>query len=125
MRISWMLLFALLFSVPAQAAYEGPSQKKGGFQGPSATPVVSTVAQAQKAGDDTRCVLEGHIISQGPEHEVYQFKDETGTMAVEIDDDLFAGRTVTPQTLVRLHGEVDTKLVGDPEIDVDAFEIVK
>lgn len=46
-------------------------------------------------------------------------------MTVEIDDKLFAGRTVTPQTRVRLHGEIDLKRHGDREVDVDVLEILK
>jgi uncharacterized protein (TIGR00156 family) len=121
----------LALCVPAFAAFDGPTAPgpaAGGFQGPASTAPasLSTVAQALQAPDDAYCVLEGNIIARAPRHhERYIFQDTTGKMTVEIDDKLFAGRTVTPQTRVRLHGEIDLKRHGDREVDVDVLEILK
>ena len=76
-------------------------------------------------GGQTCYVLEGKITSRGPKHERYVFQDATGSITVDIDDKLFAGRTVTPQNTVRLHGEVDVEHYGYREIDVKVLEIVK
>lgn len=129
MRSIVTVLLFLLLAMPAFAATtssrEQAAPATGGFQGPSGHPApVTTVAQALQARDDTRCVLEGTIISSGPKHEQYLFQDATGKIIVEIDDKLFAGRTVTPQNTVRLYGEVDTELFRNAEVDVEAFEIL-
>lgn len=133
MRTILAFSLALLLASPAFAAFQGggsapapgaTSAQPGGFKGPGAKPVVDTVAKALKAGDDSPCVIEGRIISAGPEHEEYVFQDATGKIVIEIDDDLFQGRTVTPENTIRIYGEVDSKLARDSEIDVDRFDIL-
>ena len=117
---------ALALCTPALAAFDGPGGiPAGGFSGPSSSAVISTVTQAMQAPDEACCVLEGKITSRGPKHERYVFQDATGSITVDIDDKLFAGRTVTPQNTVRLHEEVDVEHYGYREIDVDVLEIVK
>ena len=122
---------ALALCVSAFAAFEGPTATdpaNGGVQSPNAAAPahVSTVAQALKAPDDAFCVLEGNIIARAPRHhEKYIFQDTTGSMTVDIDDKIFAGRKVTPQDKVRLHGEIDLKRRGDRELDVDVLEVLK
>ncbi len=127
-------ILALTLCTPALAAFNGPGAgpaaggpAAGGFQGPGAALSSSaTVAQALQARDDSYCVLEGNIVSRAPgDHEKYIFQDASGQIIVEIDDKLFAGRTVTPQNTVRLHGEIDVKRHGNRELDVDVLEIIK
>ncbi|MDR1935344.1 MAG: NirD/YgiW/YdeI family stress tolerance protein, partial [Candidatus Accumulibacter sp.] len=48
----------------------------------------------------------------------YLFKDATGEITVEIDDDEWGGQTITPDDLVELQGEID-KEWRRVEIDVD------
>jgi uncharacterized protein (TIGR00156 family) len=69
-------------------------------------------------------VLEGRILSAAKEHEEYVFQDKTGKIIIELDDDLFQGRTVTPETVIRIWGEVDTKLGRDSEVEVDRFVLI-
>ncbi len=108
----------------AEGGFTGPtSTQNGGFQGPSSTAGAKTVAEALKSSDDTYCSLTGNIISRVGK-EKYTFRDETGTITVEIDDKKFYGRTVTPETTVRIVGEVDWH-IGSNEVDVDYLEIVK
>ena len=126
----FLTAFALTFvlSAPAFAAFEGGPAvpaKSGGFKGPGAQAAVDTVAKALKARGETPCVLEGRIISAASEHEEYVFQDSTGKIVIELDDDLFHGRTVTPENVIRIWGEVDTKLARDSEVEVDKFDIVK
>ena len=122
---------ALALCVSAFAAFDGPTAAdlaNSGAQVPNAASVanVSTVAQALNAPDDAYCVLEGNSIARAPRHhEKYIFQDATGKMTVEIDDKIFAGRKVTPQDKVRLHGEIDLKRRGDRELDVDVLEVLK
>lgn len=126
MRYLLAPVLALALCTPALAAFDGPGAGQvGGFSDPSSNSVISTAAQVMQAPDEAYCVLEGNIISRGPKHERYIFQDATGNVTVDIDDKLFAGRTVTPQNTVRLHGEVDVEHYGYREIDVDVLEIVK
>ena len=128
MRILMASALALLLATPAIAAFEaGPaaSAQAGGFKGPGAATAVDTVAKALKAKDEAPVTLEGRIISAGPKHEEYVFQDDTGKILIEIDDGLFHGRTVTPENVIRIWGEVDTNLTRESEVEVDRFDIVK
>ena len=128
MRILLSSALILLLATPAFAAFEaGPaaSAQAGGFKGPGAATTVDTVAKALKAKDESPVTLEGRIISAGPKHEEYVFQDNTGKIVIEIDDDLFHGRTVTPENVIRIWGEVDTKVARESEVEVDRFDIIK
>lgn len=107
------LLLTPLFStaVWAGAGYTGPGAQSA-----------NTVAAAQAASDDTPVVLQGHII-QKLKDEKYEFKDTTGSITVEIDDEDLPPVAFNDKTLVKLTGEVDRSLVGR-DIDVDTVEII-
>ena len=67
---------------------------------------VSSVAEVKQAKDETWHTLEGNIVKQlTSEH--YTFRDATGEIEIEIDEDVWSGREVTPRTPVRITGEVD------------------
>ena len=128
MRILIASALTLVLATPAFAAFESGSAapaQAGGFQGPGAAASVDTVAKALKAQDESPAVLEGRILSAAKEREEYVFQDKTGKIIIELDDDLFHGRTVTPENTIRIWGEVDTKFGRDSEVEVDRFEIVK
>lgn len=93
-----------------------------GYTGPGATPQVTTVSAAQQAADDTHVVLEGQIVKR-LQDELYEFKDATGTIQVEIDDEDWPNQTVSEKAKVRLTGEVDKDL-DNREIDVDRVELI-
>lgn len=83
-------------------------------------PAWVTVKQALNLQDDSRVVLKGNIVkSLG--NEKYIFQDKSGSMTVEIDDELWNGRAISPNTLVTIDGEVDIdyKPMKRIEIDVD------
>ena len=56
--------------------------------------------------------------------EKYQFRDNTGTITVEIDDELWQGKPVSAKTPVVIIGEVDIdyKPAKRVEIDVDQVQ---
>ncbi len=114
MRKSFVVLLLLLWTaVPAFA----------GFTGPGSTGV-STAAAALKAADNAVCTLEGTLTRQiRADH--YLFKDASGEMEVEIDENVFAGQEVTPATRVRLHGKVDVSTTKGVKVDVKRLEIVR
>ncbi|KAE9540244.1 YgiW/YdeI family stress tolerance OB fold protein [Ursidibacter maritimus] len=111
------LTAALALSTSAFAGFQGNSNN-GGFNSGNggSTQNVSTIAQAKKAHDDTYVSLSGYIVSKVGD-EKYTFKDSTGQINVEIDDDLWGGLQATPKTKVRIYGQVD-KEYGRTEIDV-------
>ncbi|NRD34323.1 YgiW/YdeI family stress tolerance OB fold protein [Shewanella sp. DC2-4] len=118
---------ALSFTTMAsQAGFQpttGEPQIQGGFQGPSARQVIHDVVSALNASDDAQIELTGHIISSIG-HDDYIFRDATGDIKVEIDDDLWRGNTVTPETQVIIRGEVD-KDWSEVTIDADNIQIVQ
>ncbi len=94
-----------------------------GFTGPSSVEK-ATVAQAKEMRDDTQVILQGFIESSLGDED-YMFKDETGSIRVEIDKDVWQGLNVTPNDKVEIQGEVDTHFYRPAEIDVHAIKIVK
>jgi len=93
------------------------------FVGPGATAALKSVDSVKSMQDDDKVALEGYLIKEiRSEH--YIFKDATGEIEVEIDDEDFRGVKVTPETKVRLVGEVDKDRTSTT-IDVDYVEVVK
>lgn len=116
---------AALAAVAIMTAGTAVMAKKhqGGFVGPSNVNVV-TVEQAKNMKDDTHVILRGYIESHlGGED--YMFKDSTGSIAVEIDDDDWNGLTVQPADLVEIKGEVDTHWSKPTNIDVDSINLIQ
>lgn len=110
-------LLLLLGSVAATAQYVGPS-------GPGKYATARTVAEVfANAVDDRPVELTGTLVRRTG-RETYLFRDATGEIQVEIDRDEFpAGQPVGPDTRVILHGEVDTRLLRKPGIDVERVQI--
>ena len=80
-----------------------------------------TVDQALQLRDDAAVRLEG-TIQKHLQKDQYLFGDGTGTIVVEIDDELWAGRAVGPTDRVILSGEID-KDWNSIEVDVDRLEM--
>ncbi len=103
----------------------GATPASAAFTGPGGTSTVNSAAQVADAPDDTPCMLEGHIVERvNGEHDKYTFKDATGSVVVEIDDDLFRGRDIGPSDKVRLSGEVDKKTFRSNQVDVEWMEVI-
>lgn len=100
---------------------DGQGVSTGGFNGPS--PGVSSAAQAKKLRDDAWVILEGNIIKRTG-HELYEFRDSSGIVSVDIDDRLWVGQSASPQDSVRIEGEVD-KDWNSVEIDVKNLRVMK
>lgn len=96
-------------------------QPAGGFQGPGLAP--STVAQAKDMSDDTAVVLVGQI-EKNLGGEKYSFKDATGSVIVEIDNEDWNGISVQPTDTIEISGQVDKDLL-ELEIDVDTVTLKK
>ncbi|WP_312118373.1 YgiW/YdeI family stress tolerance OB fold protein [Pantoea vagans] len=119
-----LLLAGMSLGVSAQEGFVNPAGQgnlQGGFKGP--TPGVASVAQAKTLRDDAWVVLEGNIIRQVG-HELYEFKDSSGTIYVDIDHKRWMGQSLSPAEKVRIEGEVD-KDWNSVEIDVKTVRVLK
>lgn len=76
-----------------------------------------------KNSDDAWVVLEGNIIRQVG-HELYEFRDSSGTVYVDIDNKYWMGQTASPADKVHIEGEVDRDWDGI-KIDVKNIRVMK
>jgi uncharacterized protein (TIGR00156 family) len=107
---------ALLLSAAALAQADG-------FNGPGDRPQPATAAEAATLPDDAKVTLSGYIVrSLGDEQ--YEFRDATGTLVVEIDDDEWQGAEITPNDPVELTGEIDHE-GQDLELEVDHIRLTQ
>lgn len=111
-----ILAISMLIAISALA------QTGGGFVGPGAGGSATTVQQALSMRDDTPVVLTGKIVSSLGD-EKYLFRDATGEIIIEIDDDDWRGITVTPDTTLEIVGEVDKEFMDKTKIDVNSFSV--
>ncbi len=93
-----------------------------GFQDNSGTKV-STIAQALKMRDESFVTIQGSIVKR-ISSDKYLFKDATGTMTVEIDDEEWAGQDVNSKNKLELQGEIDKDFMST-KLDVDSVRIIK
>ncbi|MDR2141810.1 MAG: YgiW/YdeI family stress tolerance OB fold protein [Deltaproteobacteria bacterium] len=121
---SVVLFFSLTSSLTlAQVGFQGGTvgQQGGGFSGPGLSQV--TVEAARQLRDDAFVILRGNIIRHLGKDK-YIFRDSTGDITVDIDQDKWLGQTVTPETSVEIKGEID-KDWNSVEVEVDQILIVK
>ena len=123
-RFIAVLVLAIVCAAFASAqGFTGEKAAKGGFSdGTNASAAITPVSKALKMKDDTHATLRGNIVKQVG-HEKYLFKDATGEIIVEIDDEDWGGVTVGPQDTVELIGEID-KDISKIEFDVDIVKKV-
>ena len=118
MKKSLLTLLAMFTAISTANA-----QVTGGFEGPGVAqnPTV-TVAEVINLTDDAGVVLTGKIINSLGD-EKYTFKDETGEIIIEIDDEDWNGVKVTPEDTLVIIGEVDKDINEPTKIDVKSFTI--
>ncbi|MCC4833150.1 NirD/YgiW/YdeI family stress tolerance protein [Shewanella sp. 10N.7] len=92
----------------------------GGFTGPSRG-VVNTAAKALEAKDDTPAVLTGYIVESLGDEE-YRFKDDSGEIVVEIENDDWHGIQATPEIKLTIIGEIDSDW-SSTSLDVDVVRL--
>lgn len=113
-----LTLFAMYASMNIANA-----QATGGFEGPSASQLAATTVQeALDLNDEAKVVLQGNIVNSLGD-EKYTFKDATGEIVIEIDDEDWHGVKVTPEKTVEIIGEVDKDANEPTKIDVDAVTV--
>ena len=99
-------------SSTANAQYIGPTRV--------APTTVNTVLKSPV--DNQHVLISGKITSQISKDK-YVFTDKTGSITVEIDDKVFAGRQVGPDTQVEIWGKVDKDMFKEPKIEVKRLGI--
>ncbi|TCP93380.1 uncharacterized protein (TIGR00156 family) [Cricetibacter osteomyelitidis] len=119
--LSIIALFAISSSAMAGFNSNEQNQTSGGFV---AQPEKITVAQALKAKDDTYVTLDGVIIKQLKDDD-YLFQDDTGSIKVEIDDDVWQGQNIGPHDKIRITGELDNDWNEKANIDVQRLQRIK
>lgn len=82
-----------------------------------------TAKQALTLKDDTKVQLKGYVVKSIGD-EKYEFRDSSGSITVDIDDDLWNGKAISAKTPITIVGEVDIdyKPTKRVEIDVDAVK---
>lgn len=115
------LSFSLLAQQPGFTSGVPAGSGSNGFHNPSQG--VTTAARASDMWDESWVVLEGSLIRQ-VEHELYEFRDSSGTIYVDIDDSDWMGQSASPGSRVRLEGEVDTDF-GRDEVDVKRVTVIR
>lgn len=79
---------------------------------------LKTVKQALNAKDNTQVELRGNVVkSLGDEK--YEFRDQTGSITVEIDHELWQGRPIAANTAITLVGEVDVDYKPTKRVEID------
>lgn len=81
-----------------------------------------TVKQALSLKDDTKVQLKGYVVKSVGD-EKYQFRDATGTIVVEIDDELWKGKAISAKTPVTLIGEVDIDYKPTKRVEIDVDQV--
>lgn len=112
-----ILAISMIIGLSAAMAQSG-----GGFVGPGPAVSGTTVQQALTMRDDSPVTLTGKIVSSLGD-EKYLFRDATGEIIIEIDDEDWRGITVSPETTLEIVGEVDKEFMGRTKIDVNSFSV--
>jgi len=123
MRTALLTLFAMFITLSsANAQLVNAPQQAGGFEGPGVASSATTVKQALSMSDDSMVVLVGKIVNSLGD-EKYTFRDNTGEVIIEIDDEDWHGVKVTPEDTIEIVGEVDKEFMEKTKIDVKSFTV--
>jgi len=111
-KINLISIMLLLFATGVSAEFVGPGSMWSQI----------TVSDISSKKDSARVSLVGHLINQIDE-EYYTFQDETGKMVVEIHPNELLELTITPETRIKIIGEVDDGK-RNAKVDVDHVVIL-
>lgn len=100
------------YTVSGQGGYIGETEAK-----------LTTVLEAKKMGDNAYVRLQGKLTSKTGD-EKYLFRDATGTIEVEIDDEDWGGVQAGPKDTVIIEGEIDREW-NSTTVDVNRVILVK
>ncbi|WP_216665223.1 NirD/YgiW/YdeI family stress tolerance protein [Pseudoruegeria sp. HB172150] len=115
--------FLKRFVLTLSLAIAAPGLAKAQFTGPTATGAQMTVQAAQSARISSYVTLEGNIVSH-LRSDYYLFRDASGEIQVEIPQRTFGGQEVSPDTPIRIVGEVDRRIGGQRYIWVKSLQVL-
>ena len=103
-------------------------QVAGQFAGPtSQTPITSVSAVISNAMqldyDDTKVSLKGRILSH-LNRDYYYFGDQTGTLLIELEDEVLPPQPFNEQTVVILYGEIEAGWFERVKLDVERIVLL-
>jgi uncharacterized protein (TIGR00156 family) len=90
---------------------------QGGFKD-SVSPKKASISEVLKMNNNSYVTVQGNIVKRISDDK-YSFKDATGTITVEIDDDKWGGVNADTKDKLELVGEVEKKY-NTTELDVDS-----
>ena len=82
---------------------------------------VVSVQEVKGMADDSPVIVRGYLVEQNGENS-YLFRDNSGTINLEIEEDDWNGQTFVPTDFVEVWGEVDKNGMTVTEIDVSAIK---
>ncbi|MCR4917810.1 MAG: NirD/YgiW/YdeI family stress tolerance protein [Alphaproteobacteria bacterium] len=83
--------------------------------------MVVSVEEVQNMPDNAPVVVRGYLVEQNGENS-YMFRDGTGTINLEIEEEDWNGQTFVPTDFIEVWGEVDKNGMNVTEIDVSAMK---
>lgn len=113
-----MFCVALVTTVLSTSVQANPS-----IVNQHAIQTAQTVSQAKQLGDEQFVSLKGHIV-KAKGKEKYEFRDHTGTITVEIDDELWQGRPLSTQQSIIIQGEVDVSYLPFKTVEIDVDRVI-
>ena len=81
-----------------------------------------SISEALKKNDDEKVTIKGNIVNK-ISSDKYTFKDSTGSMVVDIDNDKWSGISSDTKDMLELTGEIERKN-NSVELDVDMVKKV-
>jgi|SRR5699024_6526756 len=118
--VSSLIVSSTVFAAPQQGGFVSDPSQATSTSTPHRLPL-TTVEQAKTQADDTHVHLKGHI-SEALGNDHYLFKDNSGSMTVEIKQKRWHGRTVSPADEIEIWGKVDR---DGQKIEVDVKRLFK
>ncbi len=133
-KILALMALPVLFAVKANAAFVGIQADYSDMPHSSVAQFKSETDIGESSGlfdfvitgvkaDEKEFILQGNLQSQ-INADSYIFADDTGTIVVDINANLFNGRDVTPQDTIMVYGEAEYGDMG-LTFDVDRLRVVK
>lgn len=108
-KIALFLLFGILVTGTASFAT---------YDGQGCWFKTTTVSEALKMNDDTKVIIKGNIVNKLSKDK-YTFKDSTGSITVDIDNDKWGEIASDTKDTLELVGEIERKQ-DYVELDVDS-----
>ena len=113
---------ALIPASLALAQYQGRGGKPPKAVSP--TPITNVADVLRHGRDDQQVTLTGNVVKKVG-REKYLFRDASGEIRIEIDDDVMPAEPFDDKTRVEITGEVEKDFLQSAEIDAKAVRLLK